>query len=113
MTKEQQIVEIAKLDGFKLHPFFFENHLMVRDGFEVHINFFPYLTSRDAILPVIEKCHDAHLFVDVDFIQYLQIHSQWITEFNMIVRVTSAQLCEAVLRATGKWQDSISAQEER
>lgn len=57
----------------------------------------PYLTSRDAIVPVVEK-QPPHVQYQVHkFLGELEIRYRWLA--------TPRQLCEALIRATGKWVD--------
>ena len=75
----------------------------------------PYLSSRDAIVPVIEKqftneslhcvfikqlyevldCHELPLNEMIDTERSIMFH---------LLTATPSQLCEALLRATGKWK---------
>ena len=65
----------------------------------------PYLTSHDAIISVIEK-------LAKDGKPYL-IHALWwmidelleIQDILPALKATPPQLCEALLRATGRWKD--------
>jgi hypothetical protein len=96
MKPELQIKAIAELDGWTLkgtlghsnYPAFIHN-----DGRKVATCNLPhYLTSRDAIVPVIEK---QPLEVQHDIGERLQIYHAW--------KVTAEMYCQALLRATGKW----------
>lgn len=95
MTKEKQIAALAELDGF-LNPRIAEHSLWSQwsrgDGIAERANgkgfvkLPDYLTSYDAIIPLIQK-------QDIEVILQLDI----------ALKSTPAQLCEALLRATGKW----------
>lgn len=62
---------------------------------QVHSNHPHYLTSYDAILPLIQK-QDGNMRLCM-FNQYFQDVG--------VYKETPAQLCEALLRATGKWKE--------
>lgn len=119
MTPEDKIKAIAELDGWSdiSWPF---GTAFTGQGKPPHLNanltpLLPYLTSRDAIVPVIEK-HPlevkrkvVHIVSDL-FYSSKDEKNQW---YNGGWRVdckamaclfsTPSQLCEALLRATGKW----------
>jgi len=54
----------------------------------------PYLTSYDAIIPLIQKQTED---VKSDVVEFLYLMG------DRQLERTPAQLCEALLRATGKW----------
>jgi len=64
------------------------------DGIEV----FRYLNSLDVIVPVIrnQTCAVQRLMNEL---------LKDVTDWNFTYLATPAQLCEALLRATGKWKD--------
>lgn len=100
MTDQDQIRAIAELDGNCL------------DGYMVHWK--PYLISRDVVVQVIEKM-DCNL--RNDFIANLwticgnhQDSANFWTEYNFrgfysVLVATPPKLCEALLRATGRWRE--------
>lgn len=103
MTEQEQKEEIAKLD---------ENWL---DGYMVHWK--PYTTSRDAIVPVIERqppavlaeCCRVLLELLKDYWIQFDKDVDWSSQIMCMMatlKATPAQLCEALLRATGKWKES-------
>ncbi len=119
MTDQELIIECAKLDGFSVvptgngtYPFALKAPSgTVGVGWTTEASAWshmpPYLTSRDAIVPVIEKCCKTWQAQD-DFMGALNEelaaseHSsmgdiQWLTILS-----TSCQLCIALLKATGK-----------
>lgn len=125
MTEREQIRALAELDGYTLSCN--ERTLLqwnlYKDGvvkvylgdtnygegftWESIIRHLPdYLTSYDAILPLIQKQREnswSELFQElcniVEPCECGQHWSAWAFDF------TPAQLCEALLRATGKWKD--------
>lgn len=118
MTPQDQIKAIAELDGFVKHPkhnYYYRNGDVngerLEDSFS-RIEYAPkYLTSRDAIVPVIEKQQPE---IQREIAKLL-ISYEWNQEI-MLVDVINAllkpppQLCEALLRATGKWEETLVEQ---
>jgi hypothetical protein len=126
MTTEQQIIAIAELDG-KLLPgeYAAECCPIENCGIGAYVNGickrgFPcYLTSRDAIVPAIEKVckHDVSIlekfasFAIQSKIVVLEDGRPFNTDlfdeygWSGFIFATPAQLCEALLRATNKWVD--------
>ncbi len=102
MTEHEIIKAVAELDG--ITPIWFEGNKAWVAGFtdDSSIDFKPYLTSRDAIVPVIEKLGAA----DQRIVAFKLIGCAG--SFEEIARqamlATPSQLCEALLRATGKWK---------
>jgi hypothetical protein len=104
--KPQDIIEaIAVLDGFLINGTFNDEPLFFKEHKGVTWQYLPpYLTSRDAIVPVIEKNYPDKIAASL--VQVLQnspgcnrVTNAW------IMTATPSQLCEALLRATGKWID--------
>ncbi len=117
--KERDIIKaIAELDGWKLEsygPAGYGNlywRVVAPDGVikkadmcgeawvkEVSICFYPpYLTSRDAIIPVIEKQPVKTQAAVGDELFKLRT-------MPMKFCPTASEFCEALLRATGKWAE--------
>jgi hypothetical protein len=71
----------------------------------------PYLASRDAIIPMIEKHIQSEgassfaspLFVALNISNYKKLHPDIL--IGCAVSATPAQLCEALLRALNLWTD--------
>lgn len=69
-----------------------------------------YLTSYDAIIPLIQKWCDSNEQWDA-FIEYLwdylNITSDWVEQdaWKALLKCSPSQLAEALLRATGKWKE--------
>jgi hypothetical protein len=119
MTDTEIIKAIAELDGWKgihgsTHPVGFEGYNPSTGVLEHLPN---YLTSRDAIVPVIEKQRTYNQFFFCDFQKELVKVVQgrepdWnkldyptsISAFESIV-ATPRQLCKALLRSTNKRKD--------
>src|SRR5688572_30251209 len=98
MNPQDQIKAIAELDDNSNYKFSFTcaycNQTATKD----------YLHSRDAIIPVIEK-QDYH--AQIQMIELLTPScNDWSPKACVTVMIASApQLCEALLRATGKWTE--------
>jgi hypothetical protein len=92
MKEQEQIKALAELDGLK--PFEHDDELwsMVRaDGSYGETVCTPnYLTSYDAIIPLVQKQCKVSSVVAVCFA-------------NPSMNLSPAYICEALLRATGKW----------
>ena len=117
MKPKDQIKTIAELDGWNKEsepcP---ANEVWGTSGNKPRWNFIhqlpPYLTSRDAIVPVIEKqSTNIRLEIGIQLaIMRRELHG-YPTDNNVegwiIVALiaTPFQLCEALLRATNKWKD--------
>lgn len=105
MDTNDIIKAIAELDGWTLSNLDDSNpeviwHKNTPDGMIYDTP--DYLTSRDAIIPVIEKR------------QYCLLHrnlwwviDEWLEKQDILpaLKATPRQLSEALLRATGKWKD--------
>lgn len=116
MNDSKIIIAIAKLDGFKEHP---KHHYFRNDdinGERFHDSFkFPdhapdYLTSRDAIISVIEKQGIHHQLEMIEWLatqkltgadRFSEVHNFALE----ILKATPKQLCIALLKATGKWEE--------
>jgi len=99
VNTEKQIKALAELDGFRyLSPdtgLCYRTDKVEEDGVKCP----DYLTSYDAIIPLIQKQSYATVSV---------IHSSLcdMNDTKFFLRdTTPAQLCEALLRATGKWEE--------
>ncbi len=94
MTPEQQIKALAELDGWTdltiSRPF---NTLCGRWMGQLPSKVPNYHESYDAIIPLIQK-QTAEIQSDVSFFLPDEVNG---------FTATPAQLCEALLRATGKW----------
>jgi hypothetical protein len=121
MTPEQITKAVAELDGFENVdiyikrgpiPFCISVLQGTRDGLgesqdtlgrEMFV--IPqYLTYRDAIVPVIEK---QDYTTRVEIVAWFKKQSQSNLSCALdILKATPPQLCEALLRATGKWVES-------
>lgn len=83
MNEPDQIKAIAKLDYQDIRPITKASPLP------------PYLTSRDAIISVIEKQGEGVSETVKEFLIKQNVRPTFLA--------TPPQLCEALLRATGKW----------
>jgi serine/threonine protein phosphatase PrpC len=104
MTEQEQIKALAELDGWKHKPTpvgywgdkdngMYPLSLPPLTNLNQHFNFPPYLTSYDAIIPLIQKL-DAN--VQNKFMMLC---------VGGISNYTPTQLCESLLKATGKWKE--------
>lgn len=110
MKSELQIKALAELDGY--FPFWCDLSRLwswkSKDGryrnfnqglSEEHlVKITDYLTSYDAIIPLIQK-QDGEIRMTV--VDYLTD----VVGYGCILDATPAQLCEALLRATNKWSE--------
>lgn len=105
MKPQDQIKALAELDGCKIctHvPDYWDrvgteqdSELYCRECREFlhHMREKPYRTSYDAIIPLIQKQGKAWAVSGVT----------WNMGITYSIEATPAQLCEALLRATGRW----------
>ncbi len=100
MNQEQQIKALAELDGAK----YFDAHNVnypYPDGTGYHnTDVKPYLTSYEAIIPLIQR-QDVPTITRISL--KLSIAQNETAKAYAWLKATPAQLCEALLRATGKW----------
>ncbi len=107
MKPELQIKALAKLDGWTFEYGFFchrhktTNELLCSDmhGSQQHVS--DYLTSYDAIIPLIQKQSDK---IKTAVFELLQDSKETISVIA-VWDATPAQLCKALLRATGEWKE--------
>lgn len=112
MRPERIIEEVAKLDGWFLHG---RNSLIMYktsdnkpDGCvteESHIEaqkLSRYLTSRDAIVPVIEE-QERKIRRRIATL-FFSVNNDEKDNMLKLLTATPSQLCEALLRATNKWR---------
>ena len=118
MNPTDQIRAIAELDGWKFVPSHdssltgraIPEHWVNDDEYDkiwVESAFPKYLTSYDAIIPVIQK-QFIHIYQWLDFERSLALVLGVCTTIlygRDALKATPAQLCEALLRATGKWTE--------
>lgn len=109
MTTKEQIIATAELDGWhniQPNPLYPNRYAGFTKGDTHALCGIPdYLTSRDAIVPVIEKqttIVQLHICDEI----YRTLPSNRIYQSpTKILLATPPQLAEALLRATGKWKD--------
>jgi hypothetical protein len=102
MKDQDQVIEIAKLDGKELCGGACGDCdcLLTTDNESLL-----YLTSRDAIVPVIEKHIRAGNYNHVNTVNAFQTVFGEPCNWQDIICAKPSELCEALLRATGKWKD--------
>ena len=116
MKEQDQIRAIAELDGLQERQSTDHNAFAWFDGEEQMTPYLNqdwrkpcprnYLQSYDAILPLIQKQTKENMERFLDFTFELYYEKTQATKPNQCVTVlelTPSQLCEALLRATGKW----------
>lgn len=101
MKPEEQIKALAELDGWEWKSNIHGVEVWHPPGiaeWQYYDKLPPvkYLTSYDAIIPLIKKLNQPHCLVHYD--------NDPLQGGAMIIP-TPAQLCEALLRATGKWKE--------
>ena len=103
MTEQEQLKALAELDGWEYYKNPADNlHCVERKhrwfdtkcGCCFHECRADYLTSYDAIIPLIQKQDSI-----VQSLLYKRLNELFFWEY------TPAQLCEALLRATKKWKE--------
>ena len=104
MTPEDQIKAIAELDGWTDVKFYVLGHkpdgitaLARSRSADYRCDLPDYLTSRDAIVPVIEKQSEG-----IQWSVFAKM-AEIVDSEKPAYLATPSQLCEALLRATGKW----------
>ncbi len=126
MTDQDITIEIAKLDGKSSEVFFdLRTEQFMRKNFDnslAVISLPSYLTSRDAIIPVIEKQFKLNISFAIEFSKCLWnivgIHPETDSvdltdvynfreqiEMALWLFSTPKQLCIALLKATNKWKE--------
>lgn len=114
MSDNEIIIAVAKLDGYTINgpsndPSEPEGWCWDGKGNNCWFHELEYLTSRDTIIPVIEKVVTQH----EDFQRYLMMETKTSigygqcngTAFVINICATPRQLCIALLKATGNWKD--------
>ena len=117
MTDQEMIIAIAELDGWtydSLHQTLSRIENGARVWYEGDYNQFKYLTSRDAIIPVIEKHMTLPRWDDVEFLLSLECTHEvkgvvWTSSMNRnilkVLTATPKQLSIALLKVTGRYKD--------
>lgn len=114
MNEQDQIRAIAELDGWVWHgDSAWDTNLPYWKNKEgIAYQWLPhYLTSYDAIIPVIQKQQETNLDVRYAISYVLQSLRFGFNSKNLdhaeatdlLLCASPSQLCEALLRATGKW----------
>ena len=125
MNKDEQIKALAELDGFEWYSFWYQdqdeshprkagkgknkgdfNELSKTGSYDDELP--PYLTSRDSIIPVIEKMPTENRMEFINILEDIaytkEFGNYWDVQFA-IITATPQQLAEALLRATSKWKE--------
>lgn len=122
MTEQDQIKALAELDGWHQQEVFESSFAdstkqvsaglrwTRMDSLRFERKLPDYLTSYDAIIPLIQKQLDTvfNCFLDnlciIKNSDDAEMDGSY-SELRMMWMATPTQLCEALLRATGKWKD--------
>lgn len=111
MKPQDQIAAVAELDGRK-DEYLMDLDIGTRKGHPELLmrDDYLYLTSRDAIIAVIEKVILGNEELEKKFHHELfkimaASFSKGVTVAVTLVCATAEQLTEALLRATGKWKE--------
>ncbi len=131
MNEQEIIIEVTSLDGRWIavdwsHPFdcgySLTGHIhnctceipkYLDDGIRVVVdrsgnftgNHKSYTTSRDAIVPVLTKVLWGDVIIYQKFEEALRKGWGVVNATQALTVLTPANICEALLRATGKWKD--------
>ena len=119
MTKEQQIIAVAKLKGFTPIDLTAPDKpisevTFINEQGEQRLFNEDEFNSRDAIVLVIEKVCSKDKYTKGNFIQtlrnlrekeYQNIISDYWHIYDIVLLATASQLCEALLRAVGEWEE--------
>ena len=100
MTPEAQNIAIAKLDGWRPNPYVGLYQPTLRPECNINQKFkLPrFLTSYDAIIPLLQK----------QSMEVREAVCKWLGlkhDYCAWISATPTQLAEALLRATGLWED--------
>lgn len=128
MTDTKIIIEVAKLDGWKPTEQAWQTVKAMNEVFGDNYMTEPpkpkYLTSRDAIIPVIERQNFTEEQWEV-FLRFCVLgEPDWIAcnkiwtdksgkmqqsrlprAFRLLILLNAKQLCIALLKVTGRWKD--------
>lgn len=109
MSEQDQIKALATIDGWRQHPKYEDVLINSSDTREAHVlsdTLRQYLTSYDAIIPLIQKQGSETLFAMYSWLRsnaFVEAGNPSYLPVLIIAFSLPAQLCEALLRATGKW----------
>lgn len=100
MTETEQVKALAELDGLYFGTEDSDREECWRNQNGLVVDLPNYLTSYDAIIPLIQKQDGETKNLVEDYIEECQT-----MKTSFWYDATPAQLREALLRATGKWKD--------
>lgn len=112
MKLEEQIKSLAELDGYIMElsspnripvMCLYEKDKIIRECHMDSPRMTAYLTSYDAIIPLIQK-QDYEFKVGV-YNFFTEMDAGWTTCAVSMLDATPAQLGKALLKATGKWKE--------
>lgn len=113
MTNEDKIKVLAELDG--LSDLHWDDSMCERLTFigtrgefrhkivKVYVAVPDYLTSYDAIIPLIQKHYKSGY--EPGGISWATAFYESLPDNNTILKATPEQLCDALIKAVGKWKD--------
>ena len=104
MTEQDQIKALAELGGYdwSTRQPMMGGGWMKKDGGGFCWCDENYLASYDAIMPLIQKQSRA---VRSEIFNSFDTDAGWTSQAIEMMLATPAQLCEALLRSTGKWKE--------
>lgn len=119
MTDTDILIEVAKLDGWimvrelncyligkppdeQLHEHYKTAHIPTANG-EWQLK--PYLTSRDAIIPVIESQSHTIIRLVVCYLINETLPGIQIEDVALAMFTLPRQLCIALVKSTGRWKE--------
>ena len=110
MTEQDQIKALAELDGWDetkyswVHPSGSHYSKTANNGRVIpDLDILPrYNTSYDAIIPLIQK---QNVSVICRIYDTFDGDCGWTAQAIAMIKATPAQLCKALLQATGKWKE--------
>ena len=107
MTTQEIIKACAELDGwrrgtFKDLGYATDTVIWISPDGNGYEQLPHYTTSYDAIIPLIQKQEYA---IRADIFESFACDTSWTEHALMMLGSTPLQLCEALLRATGKWKE--------
>ena len=107
MKPEEQIKALAELDGYIMElsspnripvMSLYEKDKIIRECHMDSPRMTAYLTSYDAIIPLIQKQND---YIKIRMDEEVRTHNT----VSAMINLTPSQLCEALLRATENWKE--------
>lgn len=115
MTREEKIKVLAELDG--LSDLHWDDSMSERLTFigtrgefrhkivKIYVAVPDYLTSYDAIIPLVKKCWEGQALEPDKFYKAIRNYCPHILTF--IQHTSPQELADALIKAVGKWRDDL------